>query len=62
MELSSSGSVQPSVILTKAVPLENAEHQTSPFDEFDDDDVGGANEIVRDLIQLENIWLEYIMS
>ena len=45
MELSSSGSVQPSVILTKAVPLENAEHQTSPFDEIDDDDVG-ANEIV----------------
>ena len=46
MELSSSGSVQPSFILTKAVPLENAEHQKSPFDEFKDDDDDGANEIV----------------
>ena len=38
MELSSAASVRPSVILTKAVPIENAaEYQTSPFDEIGDD-------------------------
>ena len=48
MELSSAGAVRPSVILTKAVPLDNVESQTPPFDEFEDDhDEGGdANDVL----------------
>ena len=45
MELSSSGSVQPSVILTKAVPIESAESRASPFDEFEDND-GTDNDVI----------------
>ena len=46
MELSSSGSVQPSVILTKAVPIESAESRASPFGEFEDDGDSADNDVI----------------
>ena len=46
MELSSAGSVHPSVILTKAVPLENAEFRKTPLDEFEEDGDVANNDVV----------------
>ena len=46
MELSSSGSVQPSVILTKAVPIESGSSRASPFDEFEDEDDDAENDVI----------------